>query len=98
MSILTKSPRPMLAVAVDTGDTADAILIQVMPHEEAETWQGEVTRAWASLAMEVVSEEMALAMPKSMSLSWPSTTKKFAGFRSLCTMRASWMVCTACRH
>ena len=31
---------------------------------------------------------MALAMPKSMSLSWPSTTKKLAGLRSLCTMRS----------
>ena len=45
--------------------------------------------AWASLAMEVVSEEMALAMPKSISLSCPSTTRKLAGFRSLCTILAS---------
>lgn len=41
-------------------------------------------------------EDMALAMPKSMSFSTPSTTKKLAGLMSECTIRRSWMVFTAC--
>lgn len=44
---------------------------------------------WLSLAMLVVSLLMALAMPKSMSLSCPSTMRKLAGFRSECTILAS---------
>ena len=44
---------------------------------------------WLSRAMLVVSLLMALAMPKSISLSCPSTIRKLAGFRSECTMRAS---------
>lgn len=40
---------------------------------------------------------MALAMPKSISLSTPSTIKKLAGLRSECTMRSSWMLYTACQ-
>jgi len=47
--------------------------------------------------MDVVSPLIALAMPKSMSFSWPSTSRKFAGLRSLCTMRCSWTPATACR-
>lgn len=31
---------------------------------------------------------MALAIPKSISFSWPSTTRKLAGFKSECTMRS----------
>ena len=38
---------------------------------------------------------MALAMPKSISFSWPSTTRKLAGLRSECTMRWRWIVSTA---
>lgn len=53
-------------------------------------------RACDSRAIDVVSDEMALAMPKSISFRRPSTTRKFAGLRSLCTMRASWIACTAC--
>ena len=52
-------------------------------------------QTWLSRAMEVVSDLMALAIPKSMSLSWPSTIRKLAGFRSECTMRSSWIVATA---
>ena len=36
-----------------------------------------------------------LAMPKSMSFSAPSTNRKLAGFRSLCTIFCSWIVPTA---
>ena len=50
---------------------------------------------WDSRAMEVGSGEMALAMPKSMSFSAPCTTRKLAGFKSECTMRAAWMADTA---
>jgi hypothetical protein len=46
--------------------------------------------------MDVVSPLMALAMPKSMSFSWPSTSRKLAGFRSLWTMRCSCTPATAC--
>ena len=53
-------------------------------------------RTCDSRAMEVVSPPMALAMPKSISLSCPSTTRKLAGLRSLCTMRALCIVATAC--
>ena len=48
-----------------------------------------VEPTWLSLAMLVVSLLMALAMPKSMSLSCPSTMRKLAGFRSECTILAS---------
>lgn len=51
---------------------------------------------WDSRAMDVVSPFMALAMPKSISFSWPSTSRKLAGFRSLWTMRSSWTPDTAC--
>lgn len=44
---------------------------------------------WLSLAMLVVSLLMALAMPKSMSLSCPSTMRKLAGLRSEWTILAS---------
>ncbi len=53
-------------------------------------------RACDSRAIDVVSDEMALAMPKSINFRRPSTTRKLAGLRSLCTMRASWIACTAC--
>ena len=43
----------------------------------------------------VVSLLMALAIPKSISFKKPLTRRKFAGFRSECTMRSSCMVFTA---
>lgn len=49
-----------------------------------------------SRLMDVVSPWMDLAMPKSMSFSWPCTSRKLAGFKSECTMRSSWMPPTAC--
>jgi hypothetical protein len=45
--------------------------------------------------MLVVSFWIALAIPKSMSLSSPLTSKKLAGFKSECTIRSSWIVFTA---
>ena len=45
--------------------------------------------------MFVVSFWIVLAMPKSISLSVPSTKRKFAGLRSECTMRSSWIAATA---
>mmetsp|Transcript_12330 Transcript_12330/g.23663 ORF Transcript_12330/g.23663 Transcript_12330/m.23663 type:complete len:300 (-) Transcript_12330:740-1639(-) len=49
----------------------------------------------ASRLMFVVSEEILFAMPKSINFSRPSARRKFAGFKSECTIRASWTVCTA---
>ena len=47
--------------------------------------------------MLVVSLIIALAIPKSISFREPLTRRKFAGFKSECTIRSSWIVLTAWR-
>ena len=69
-----------------------------MPWNTTSNGDAQSPGTWLSRAMDVVSDLMALAMPKSMSLSCPSTMRKLAGFRSECTMRASWIVSTACQY